>query len=522
MARVLLTEPLAESGLAKLRAAGHEVDAKYGIGPAELLEAVKGAHALIVRSATKVTAEVIDAGDDLVVVGRAGAGVDNVDVAAATKRGVMVVNAPGSNALATAEHTWALILSMARNIPQAHAALTAGRWEKSRWEGIELHGKTFGVLGIGAVGTLVAQRAHAFGMQLIGRDPMVTAERGRQLGIELVELDELFARADFLSIHATKTADTVGMVGKELLSRAKPGIRIINAARGGIIDEAALAEAIREGIVAGAALDVFETEPTTESPLFELPQVIVTPHLASSTPEAQAKAGDVVAEQVNLALAGDFVPFAINVAAAEASETVRPYLPFAERLGRIFGELSGSLPDLLEIAYQGGLADGDTRILTLSVLKGLFGVSSEEPVSYVNAPQLAEARGLEVRETKTSAAHDYVNLITLRGGDHSVAGTLAGLRGEPRIVLLDDHDLDVPPGKHMLVVRNDDRPGVIGRVGTVLGEARVNIADMDVGRTRTGATALMVLSTDEHAPEGVVDQLRAAEGVLSVHVINPG
>ncbi|HVF76262.1 MAG TPA: phosphoglycerate dehydrogenase [Acidimicrobiales bacterium] len=520
MARILVSEQLAERGLSALRAAGHDVDEQLGLSPSDLLDAVKGAHALIIRSATQVTAEVLEAGPDLVVVGRAGIGLDNVDVAAATRRGVMVVNAPQSNILSAAEHTMALLLSQARNVPQAHAALKAGKWERSKWEGVELHGKTLGVIGLGRIGALVAQRALAFGMRLMAYDPFVSPDRARQLGIELVAtIDDLVATADFLTIHVSKTPETMGLINKDLLAKAKPGIRIVNAARGGIIDEDALAEAVRSGQVAGAGLDVFAAEPTTTSPLFELDPVVVTPHLGASTAEAQDKAGITIAEQVLLALAGDFVPYAVNVSAGEASETVRPFLPLAERLGRLLAAVNNGMPAVLDIEYQGAIADYDTRILTLSVLKGLF--SGTDQVSYVNAPQLAEERGLEVRETKTSTAHDYVNLVTLRGDTHAVAGTLSAGRGEPRLVMVDDHDIDVPFARHMLLVRNDDRPGVVGLVGTVLGEAGVNIADMALGRTRDSATAtaLMAIAVDQPLPDEVRDRLESSAGILDVHSV---
>ena len=495
-----MTEQLAPRGLAQLREAGHEVDERLGLSAEELRQAVVGAHGLIIRSATQVSADVLEAGADLVVVGRAGIGLDNVDVAAATRRGVMVVNAPQSNVLSAAEQTMALLLAQARNVPQAHSALKAGKWERSRWEGVELHGKVLGVVGLGRVGALVAQRALAFGMRLGAYDPFVSAERAKQMGVELMGLDDLVRVSDFLTIHLPKTPDTMGLIGKDLLARAKPGIRIINTARGGIIDEEALALAIRSGHVEGAALDVFAQEPCTSSPLFELDSVVVTPHLGASTREAQDKAGDTIAEQVLLALRGDFVPYAVNVSASEASETVRPFLPLAERLGSLFASLNEGVPPSLEIEYQGQLADYDTRILTLSALKGLLGAGSEEPVSYVNAPQLATERGIDVRETTTTHAHDYVNLISLRGGVHSLAGTLAGLRAEPRIVMLDDHTVEVPPARHMLVVRNDDRPGMIAAVSTMIGDRDINISDIHVGRSPAGETALMVLALD--APAG--------------------
>lgn len=518
MARVLVSEKIAERGLDVLRAAGHEVDVRLDLTPETLLEAVKGAHALIIRSATTVTAEVLDAGTDLVVVGRAGIGLDNVDVTHATTRGVMVVNAPQSNILSAAEQTMALLLAQARNIPQAHSALVAGRWERSKWEGVELADKTLAVIGLGRIGKLVAQRAMAFGMRIIAHDPFVAPERAHAMNIELVSMDEVAAQADFLTLHVAKTPDTIGLIGRDFLAKAKPSLRVINVARGGIVDEEALADAIREGRIAGAALDVFASEPTTESPLFELPQVVVSPHLGASTQEAQAKAGDTIAEQVALALAGEFVPFAVNVAAAEASETVRPFLNLAEQLGAVFAGLSGDLPGRVEIEYQGELAGYDTRILTLSVLKGMFG-ASVEGVSYVNAPQIATERGIEVSESATSSAVDWINLVSIAGGDHQIAGTLVGLKAEPRLVQIDGHTVDVPPAANLLVVNNNDQPGVIGRVGTVLGDAGVNIADMDVARSPGSDGALMVISVSEVPSASVIDQLRAAEGVTEVAVI---
>jgi D-3-phosphoglycerate dehydrogenase len=520
MARILVTEKIADGGLQQLRDAGHVVDVKLGLTPDELLATVPGAAALIIRSATQVTGEVLEAGSDLVVVGRAGIGLDNVDVDVATDRGVMVVNAPQSNIVSTAEHTMAMLLGLARSIPQAHAALNAGRWERSKWEGVELVDKVLGIVGLGRVGTLVAQRASAFGMRLVAHDPYVSAERARQLNIELVDLDRLVERADFLTLHVVKTPETVGLIDKELLARAKPGIRIVNVARGGIVDEVALAEAIDAGHVGGAALDVWTVEPTTESPLFGRPQVVVTPHLGASTREAQDKAGDTIAEQVALALAGDFVPFAVNVSAAEASETVRPFLPLAERLGELFSGLVDSVPDVLEIEYAGQIADYDTRILTLSVLKGMFAGVVDEPVSYVNAPRIAAERGVEIRDTSTATAHDYVNLVTIRGGDHSIAGTLVGLRGDPRVVVLDGNVTDLPPAKNLLVVRNDDRPGMIAFVAGVLSEAGVNIDDMHLGRSASGRAALQVLATDVAVPAEVRDRIRAGDGIVTVHALS--
>jgi D-3-phosphoglycerate dehydrogenase len=520
MARVLVTEELAERGLSRLRDEGHEVDIRLGLSPEALLAVVPGAAALIIRSETQVTADVLAAGTDLLVVGRAGIGLDNVDVKAATQRGVMVCNAPLSNIVTAAEHTMALLLSSARNVPQADAALKQGLWQRSKWTGVELHGKTLGLLGLGRIGTLVAQRAYAFGMRLVAWDPWMSPDRARKLGVELLELEEVVRQSDFISIHLLKTPESVGLVGEDLLAHAKPTLRIVNVARGGIVDEAALAAAIADGRVAGAAIDVFAKEPTTESPLFGLPSVVVTPHLGASTVEAQDKAGETIAEQVSLALAGEFVPYAVNVDASEAAEAVRPFLPLAERLGRIWASITDGEPKSLAVDYQGQLADYDTRILTLAVLKGVLGADGTESVSYVNAPQLAEARGIDVQESRTAAENDYVNLITLRGDGHSLAGSLFGLRNEARLVMVDEHTVDIPPARHMVMVRNDDRPGMIGLVGATLGRAGINISDMDVGRSPSGVAALMVLSTDRELPPEVAAELRVADGIVHVATVD--
>ena len=516
MARILVTEEIAEGGLDRLRAAGHEVEVSLDLSPEQVLTALEGTSALIIRSATNVTDEVLTAGRDLVVVGRAGIGLDNVDVDAATRRGVMVVNAPESNIVSAAEHTMALLLAQARNVPQAHSALVAGRWERSKWEGVELADKTLGIIGFGRIGKLVADRARAFGLRLIAFDPFVSADRAHHLGVELLSLDQVVMESDFLTIHLPKTPETTGLIGRDLLVKAKPTLRIINVARGGIVDEAALADAVRDGVIAGAALDVFDAEPTTESPLFGLESVVVTPHLGASTREAQDKAGDTIADMVQLALAGDFVPFAVNLAVAEVHDNLRPFLPLAERLGRLFGSLVAELPSTIEIAVEGDIGVYDTRIVGLSVLKGLFGRVSDDPVTYVNAPQRAREHGIDVREVSSTSSADYVNLVTVTGGGHSVSGTLAGRRSEHRIVLIDGHTFDVPPADHMLMVTNDDRPGVIGTVGTILGNAGVNIADMDVGRAEGTGTAVMLIAPTSVVLPDVVQALRTAPGILSV------
>jgi len=521
VARVLVTEEIADSGLQELRDAGHDVDIRLGLSASELIDALAGAHALIIRSATKVDGPTLEAATDLVVVGRAGIGLDNVDVAKATELGVMVVNAPVSNILSAAEQTMALLLAQARNIPQAHSALKAGKWERSKWEGVELHGKTLGVVGLGKIGALVAQRASAFGMSLIAFDPFISEERARHMGVELVDLDMLLAQSDFITIHLPKTKETTNLLDAAALAKSKAGVRIINVARGGIVNEADLADAIRNGHVQGAALDVFEKEPTTESPLFELPSVVVVPHLGASTFEAQDKAGITIAEQVQLALAGDFVPYAVNVAAGEVSNAVRPFMGLAEVLGRFIGGLLDGKPADLEVNYLGELAGSGTKILTLCALKGLLTATGHDGVSFVNAPQLAEDHNLTYSEISTVESPEYVNQISVRSGEHAVSGTLVtiGTRLETRIVGVDGHSVEIPPAASMLVVHNDDRPGMIGMVGVALGEAGVSISSMAVGPDQRTKTALMVLSTEIPTPTEVIERLRDTDGIQDIHLI---
>jgi D-3-phosphoglycerate dehydrogenase len=477
-----------------------------------------GAHALIVRSATMVDAAMLAAGKQLVVVARAGVGLDNIDVEAATKQGVMVVNAPQSNVLSAAEHTMALILAIARNVPQAHSALTAGRWERSKWEGIELAGKTLGILGLGRIGTLVAQRARAFDMRLVAYDPYVSAERGRELGVEMTTLERVVEQADVLTIHLPKNKETTGIINADMLKRAKRSLRIVNVARGGIADEADLAEALRNGTIAGAALDVFTKEPVTDSPLFGLGNIVVTPHLGASTREAQDRAGEVVADMVQLALNGDFVPFAVNLEAGDANETLKPFVPLADRIGRVFASLIESTPSTIEISTTGEIGGYDPGLITISALKGMLSVWSTDQVSLVNAPSMARNLNITVESVaSTNTTHrDYVNLITLRSGDRNISATLTGRRREARIVMIDHHLTDIPPSEHMLVVKNDDQPGAIGRVASALGNAGINIANMDVGSSETVGSALMCIATTTAVPLDVLQHLRTLEGISSV------
>jgi D-3-phosphoglycerate dehydrogenase / 2-oxoglutarate reductase len=519
MARILVTEEIAEGGLNVLRKAGHQVDVLLGLSVDELHKEVATASALIIRSETKVTPEMLAHAPVLQVVGRAGIGLDNVDVPAATRRGVMVVNAPQSNIASAAEHTMALLLAQARNVPQAHAALKAGRWERSRWEGVELLDRTLGIVGVGRIGALVARRAFAFGMRLVAYDPFVSEERARQMNVELLSLERLMAESDFITIHLPKTKETTGLINAEMFKLAKPSLRVINVARGGIVHEADLADAIKAGVIQGAALDVFSTEPMTESPLFALDSVVVTPHLGASTREAQDKAGDTIADMVQLALNGDFVPFAVNIDAAAADDLMKPYLPLAERVGHLFATLCDGVPSSIEIVVEGELAAYDTRILKLAALKGVFTPHSADQVTFVNALQLAEENGIEVREVKSERKVAFSSQITLRCAQHSISGAISGGREPHRIVGVDGYGCDLPPSANMLVVHNEDHPGMIGIVGTTLGNAGVNIDNMDVGRSGDAGSALMVLSISGAPADAALDILRAAPGILSVKAL---
>jgi D-3-phosphoglycerate dehydrogenase / 2-oxoglutarate reductase len=507
--KVLVTEKLSTAGLDRLREQ-LEVDVNTDLTPDDLAAVIDAYDAIIIRSATNVDSRVIEAGENLKVIGRAGIGLDNVDVEAATRNGVLVVNAPQSNVISAAEHTMALLLAQARNVPQAHLSLVGGEWARERYQGVELHGKTLGIVGLGRVGTLVAQRASAFGMNVIAFDPYIAATRASQMGVELVtDVGDVCARADFLTVHLPKSAETTGIVGREELARARPGLRIINTARGGIVDEDALVEALQQGRVAGAAVDVFNTEPLTSHPLFGLGNVVVTPHLGASTTEAQDKAGVAIADQVLLALRGEFVPYAVNVeVGADIPETVRSYLHLAERLGGMAVALAGTGIELLRFEYHGGIADYDTKALTLAGLKGAFGAVVHEPVTFVNAPLLAKERGITVEEARSSESHDYVNLVEVhaegKGETVSVAGVLVGKRDNEKLVRVFGYELDMQFSPYFALLRYEDRPGIVGIVGSLMGEADVNIAGMQVARRSEGGEALMCLAVDSPVPEDVL------------------
>lgn len=510
--KVLVTEPLSRAGIDLLRRE-LVVDVRLGLTPDALHEIIEGYDALVIRSATRVDGSLLERAEGLKVVGRAGIGLDNVDVPAATRHGILVVNAPQSNVLSAAEHTMGLMLALARNIPQAHATLLAGSWERERWEGVELHGKTLGIIGLGRVGTLVAQRASAFGMRLIAYDPYVAPGRAAQMGVEMMAGPaDVCTRSDFLTIHLPRTSETMGLISEPELAAARPGLRVVNTARGGLIDEDALVRALKDGRVAGAAIDVFVDEPVTDHSLFGFPNVVVTPHLGASTAEAQDKAGIAIAEQVGLALRGEFVPFAVNLdVGPDIPDVVRPYLRLIDRLGRVVTSLAGPGIEALRFEYFGQIAEHDTRALTLAGLKGVFSSVVHEPVTFVNAPLLASERGISIEESKSRQSLDYVNYIQVQAGSAtamvSVAGVLVGKRDTERLVSIYGHDLDMAFSPYMAFFRYEDRPGIIGIVGSLLGEAGVNVANMQVGRHAEGGEAIMGMAVDSPIPAEVLTSI---------------
>jgi D-3-phosphoglycerate dehydrogenase len=522
---VLVAEELAPSAIAVL-SEDFEVRSVDGADRAALLPALAGADALIVRSATTVDAEAIAAGDRLKVVARAGVGLDNVDVPAATARGVLVVNAPTSNIVSAAEHAIALLLSVARRVPQATASLKSGEWKRSRFTGVEVTDKTMGVVGLGRIGVLVAQRMSSFGCRLIAYDPYIPAARAAQLGVRLVPLDELLRESDFISIHLPKTPETVGLIGERELAMCKPGVILVNAARGGLLDEHALAQALKEGRVGGAGLDVYATEPCTDSALFGFDNVVATPHLGASTVEAQDKAGLAVARSVKLALQGEFVPDAVNVqAGGVVAEDVRPGLPLAEKLGRVFTALAGGVASRLTVEVRGEIAAFDVSVLQLAALKGVFADVVEEPVTFVNAPLLAAERGVELGMVTSAESPEFRNVVTVRGtlatgAEVSVSGTLSGPRHVEKLTDVDGFDIDVIAAEHMVFLKYDDRPGVVGIVGRVLGDAGVNIAAMQVSRRSAGGETLMVLTVDSAIPPQALAEIAEGIGSTSTHPVD--
>jgi D-3-phosphoglycerate dehydrogenase len=515
---VLIAEELSPAGIAQLES-DFEIRHADGADRAQLLPALADADAVIIRSATSIDAEALEHAPRLRVVARAGVGLDNVDVEAATRAGVMVVNAPTSNIVSAAEHAVALLLSAARNVPQAMASLRSGQWQRAAFTGVELQDKVAGILGLGRIGVLVAQRLAAFGMTVIAYDPYVAAARAAQLSVRLVSLEELLAESDFISVHLPKNAETLGLIGDKQLRLVKPGVRIVNAARGGIVDEGALASALADGRVAGAALDVYAREPCTDSPLFGLPNVVVTPHLGASTHEAQEKAGTQVARSVRLALAGEFVPDAVNVQGGAVDEMIRPGLPLAEKLGRIFTAVAGGIAASIAVEVRGEIAGLDVSVLQLAALKGVFSDIVEDAVTYVNAPLLAADRGVEVSLVTDKESPDWRNVVTLRGtlpdGQVvSVGGTLTGPRQVEKLVEVNGFDMELSPAEHMVFLTYSDRPGIVGIVGQILGAQGINIAGMQVCRDARGGHALIVLTVDSALPPAVLEDITSSIGAV--------
>jgi D-3-phosphoglycerate dehydrogenase len=490
-----------------------------------LLAALSDAHAVLVRSATKIDAEAIAAAPSLKVVARAGVGLDNVDIKAATTAGVMVVNAPTSNIISAAELTFGHILSLARHIPAAHASLAAGAWKRSSYTGVELYEKTVGIIGLGRIGALITQRLQAFGVTVIAYDPYVTTARAQQLGVELVSLDDLLRRADFTTIHMPRTPETLGMISDAQFALMKPTAFVVNVARGGLIDEDALHRALTSNTIAGAGLDVFVAEPPKDSPLLALPNVVVTPHLGASTDEAQEKAGVSVAKSVRLALGGELVPDAVNVAGGVIDPYVRPGIPLVEKLGQVFTALATSPVTSIDVEVHGELAEYDVSVLKLAALKGVFTDVVSDQVSYVNAPLIAEQRGVTVRLITETDSPEYRNVLTIRGAQSdgpaiSVSGTLTGPKQVEKLVEINGHDVEVPLDRHHVVMEYTDRPGIVAVYGKEFGQAGINIAAMQISREAAGGQALSVLTVDSPVPAEILEHVRSAIDASSLREID--
>lgn len=520
---VIIAEAIADEGIEALARSANVIDL-VGADRAAVMEAIADASGIIVRSATKVDREMIESAPGLTVIGRAGIGTDNIDLEAATEHGVLVVNAPNANTISAAEHTMALMLAQARHIAEADRSLREGRWDRSRFQGVELHGKTLGVLGLGKIGTLVAQRASAFGMRIIAFDPYVSSDRARRLGVTMLPLEEVLAESDVLTVHLPRTPKTENLIDAAAISLMKDGVRIINVARGGIVSEQDLADAVRSGKVGGAAVDVFATEPTTDSPLFAVPEITVTPHLGASTREAQGKAGVAVAEAVADALDGELVLSAVNLDLGPAvSPRVKPFISLAEQLGKIFTALAKGLPSELVVHVRGELAEEPVKPIALSALKGALAASSETPVSYVNAPLLAESRGVSVVEESQLDVEDYQSIVRISGvvgGRHrTVGGTYMARKGAV-LVGVEGYQIEVPLTSHMLLIRNEDVPGCIGRVGTYLGDIGNNIADMVVGRAPDGSAAMMGIALDTTLTPAQLAGVLELDGIAAARYVD--
>jgi len=523
--RILVAEPIAPEGVALLRA-HHEVDERPGLTPAELCASLANYDALVVRSQVQVDASVIAAGPRLQVIGRAGVGVDNVDLEAATRAGITVVNAPTGNTIAAAEHTFALLYGVARKIAAADASVRRGEWQRTQFTGLELRGRTLGLVGLGKIGQAIAARARAMEMAVLASDPYVTAEQAAHHGAELVPFDDLLARADVVSVHVPLSRATRGMIGAKELGRMKPGAILLNVARGGVVDEAAVAAALTKGTLAGAGVDVFEHEPPVDSPLLDAPNTLLTPHLGASTAEAQVAVAEEIADQVIDVLAGRNARYAVNapLLTPETAEALAPYLPLAETLGRFFAQFCRTGVRTLTLEIAGDLSAFDASPLVAAVLRGLLETSTTERVNLVNAGALAKARGITVVERKTPDASPFAAQLSLsgesRGRTTTVAGTVAA--GEARLTRLNEYRLDMEPSDVMLITRHSDRPGMIGRIGQTLGQADVNISAMHLGRSAPRADALMVLALDDDVPPDVAEAIRTQEAVLDLWTIRLG
>ncbi len=524
--KVLIADSISQRGVDELtRDHALEVTVKTGLKESELIEAIPFVSALVVRSQTKVTADVLKAGGQLRVVGRAGVGVDNVDVETATRRGIVVLNAPGGNTVSTAEHAFSLLLCAARKIPQADANVRSERWDKKNFEGVELYNKTLGVIGMGRIGSELTRRAMAFGMRVVAYDPYLSATRARSLQVELVdELDDLLIGADFISLHTPLTDETHHILDAKRLAKTKHGVRVINCARGGLIDEAALAQALRDGHVASAALDVFETEPLpVDSPLRDTPNLVLTPHLGASTAEAQESVGVEIAQSIRAVLLEGTIRNAVNMPNLDAKTLaiIGPHLRFGEKLGRFLSQIAPKRAESLNINYSGKVNEVDTTAITRAVLKGFLQIAGGSEVNEVNAPAFAETLGLRVSESRLSAPGDYTDMLELsavgEGKTVSVGGAFFG--ATPRIVSINSRPVEARTHGAVLVLENSDRPGMVGRIGTLLGEHGVNIATMSLSRNQAGGTALTVLNLDTAPDQALLDQIRASQDIQSAQVI---
>lgn len=529
MSKVLVTDPISEEGLKALKEAGGiEVDVKTGLPEDELAKCIGEYDALLVRSGTKVTSKVIENAKKLKVIGRAGVGVDNVDVASASKHGIIVMNTPGGNTISTAEHTMALIMSLVRKIGPAYMSIRNKQWDRKKFQGTELFGKTLGIVGLGRIGTEVAIRALSFGMKVLAYDPFLSTEKAEKLDIEPVDLDAIFAKSDIITVHTPVTKDTKGLIGKQAFEKMKKGVFIINCARGGIVDENALYEAIKSGKVAGAALDVFENEPPTGSPLLELDSVLATPHLGASTKEAQENVAVDVAYQVIDVLKGGPIRNAVNAPAVDVEllKILQPYINLGEKLGLLISQLIPGQLEELRVRYSGEVSSYNVASVTVAVLKGILGHVMEEPINFVNAPIIAKERGIKVIESKSSIAEDFADLIYVSArtngkqkGEFSVAGTLFGKKKDPRIVRINDYHVDAHPSGVILVLMNEDKPGIIGSVGVILGKNNINIADMTLGRKEAGSKAVTMLNVDSRVPDNVLKEIAKAPNVIDIRMV---